>query len=124
MSSIKALLLTDVVDSTRMAEKIGDSAMAKIWAAHDRMARALLDPWRGREIDKTDGMLLLFDDAAEALEYALAYTPRWPACRHRCAPVPGCTWGRCCCARTTPATLHAAPSPWKWKGWPRRSRRA
>ena len=59
MSAIKALLLTDVVDSTRLAEKLGDSAMAEIWAAHDRVARALLAPWRGREIDKTDGMLLL-----------------------------------------------------------------
>ena len=76
MSEIKALsalLLTDVVDSTRLAETLGDSAMAEIWAAHDRVARALLDPWRGREIDKTDGMLLLFDNAADAVAYAMEY---------------------------------------------------
>ena len=73
MSEIKALLLTDVVDSTRLAEKLGDSAMAEIWAAHDRVSRALLDPWRGREIDKTDGMLLLFDSAADAVAYAMEY---------------------------------------------------
>jgi predicted ATPase/class 3 adenylate cyclase len=73
MSAIKALLLTDVVDSTRLVEMLGDSAMAEIWAAHDRVARALLGPWRGREIDKTDGMLLLFDHAADAVAYALAY---------------------------------------------------
>ena len=73
MSAIKALLLTDVVDSTRLAEKLGDSAMAEIWAAHDRASRALLDPWRGREIDKTDGMLLLFDNCADAVGYAMAY---------------------------------------------------
>ena len=34
---------------------------AALWAAHDRIARDLLRAWRGREIDKTDGMLLLFD---------------------------------------------------------------
>ena len=73
MSAIKALLLTDVVDSTRLAEKLGDSAMADVWAAHDRASRALLGPWRGREIDKTDGMLLLFDSAADAVGYAMEY---------------------------------------------------
>jgi predicted ATPase/class 3 adenylate cyclase len=73
MSAIKALLLTDVVDSTRLSEMLGDSAMAEIWAAHDRVARALLGPWRGREIDKTDGMLLLFDDCADAVAYAMEY---------------------------------------------------
>jgi predicted ATPase/class 3 adenylate cyclase len=73
MSAIKALLLTDVVDSTRLSEMLGDSAMAEIWAAHDRVSRALLDPWRGREIDKTDGMLLLFDSAADAVAYAMEY---------------------------------------------------
>ena len=73
MSAIKALLLTDVVDSTRLSETLGDSAMAEIWAAHDRVARALLGPCRGREIDKTDGMLLLFDSCADAVAYALDY---------------------------------------------------
>jgi predicted ATPase/class 3 adenylate cyclase len=70
---LRALLLTDVVDSTRLAERIGDAAMAEAWAAHDRAARDLLPACRGREIDKTDGMLLMFDAAADAVAYALAY---------------------------------------------------
>ena len=73
MSDIRALLLTDVVDSTKLSEKLGDDAMAEVWAGHDRVARNLLPMWRGREIDKTDGMLLLFDEAADAVSYALAY---------------------------------------------------
>ena len=73
MSDVRALLLTDVVDSTKLAEKLGDAALAGIWAAHDRAARDLLPAWRGREIDKTDGMLLLFETAADAVGYALAY---------------------------------------------------
>jgi len=68
-----ALLLTDLVDSAALAEQLGDAAMNAIWAAHDRMARDLLRQWRGREIDKTDGFLLLFADVADALAYALAY---------------------------------------------------
>ncbi len=72
-SSIRALLLTDVVDSTQLSARLGDQAMAAVWAAHDRAARDLLPRWRGREIDKTDGMLLLFEQAADAAQYALAY---------------------------------------------------
>jgi predicted ATPase/class 3 adenylate cyclase len=72
-SEHRALLLTDVVDSTKMAARIGDAAMAALWAAHDRVARDLLPRHGGREIDKTDGMLLMFDSAAPAVAYALAY---------------------------------------------------
>jgi len=73
MSEVRALLLTDVVDSTKLAESIGDAAMAEVWSSHDRVARDLLPKFRGREIDKTDGMLMLFDGAADAVAYALAY---------------------------------------------------
>ena len=70
---LRALLLTDVVDSTKMSEQLGDVAMAVVWTGHDRVARDLLPVWRGREIDKTDGMLLMFDSAADAVAYAQAY---------------------------------------------------
>ena len=73
MTEVRALLLTDVVDSTRLSEQLGDTAMAAAWEAHDRVARQLLPVWRGREIDKTDGMLLLFAEASDAASYALAY---------------------------------------------------
>ena len=73
LSEVRALLLTDVVDSTKLSAELGDAAMAAVWAAHDRVARDLLPPWRGREIDKTDGMLLLFETAADGVNYAAAY---------------------------------------------------
>ena len=73
MAVQRALLLTDVVGSTDLAQRLGDAAMARLWAAHDRAARDLLPSWHGREIDKSDGMLLLFDEAADAVGYALAY---------------------------------------------------
>ena len=46
MTDIRALLLTDVVDSTKLSERIGDAAMAELWSAHDRAARDLLPEWR------------------------------------------------------------------------------
>jgi predicted ATPase/class 3 adenylate cyclase len=73
MSDIRALLLTDVVDSTKLSERLGDSAMAEVWAQHDRVARDLLPSHGGREIDKTDGMLLMFDTSPQAVAYAMAY---------------------------------------------------
>ncbi len=73
MSDVRALLLTDVVDSTQLLERLGDEAAATLWAAHDRAARDLLREWRGLEIDRTDGFLLLFESASDALGYALAY---------------------------------------------------
>ena len=69
----RALLLTDVVDSTQLSERLGDVAMASVWAEHDRVARDLLPLHRGLEIDKTDGMLLLFERATDAVAYAVAY---------------------------------------------------
>ena len=73
MSETRALLLTDIVDSTEIAGRLGDEAAAALNAAHDRAARDLLRVWGGREIDKTDGLLLLFDSAADAAGYAVAY---------------------------------------------------
>ena len=73
MASLHALLLTDIVDSTRLTEQLDDDAATVLWTAHDRLARDLIPRWRGREIDKTDGMLLLFDAVADALGYALEY---------------------------------------------------
>ena len=44
MQTVRALLLTDVVDSTQLSQRLGDRAMADLWAAHDRLARDLLLP--------------------------------------------------------------------------------
>jgi predicted ATPase/class 3 adenylate cyclase/Tfp pilus assembly protein PilF len=73
IAETRALLLTDVVDSTKLAETLGDAAAAALGAAHDRVARDLLPQWHGREIDKTDGMLMLFERADDALGFAFAY---------------------------------------------------
>lgn len=68
-----ALLLTDVVDSTRTNERVGDTAMARWWARHDAAARALMAQWRGREVGRTDGFLIVFESADDAAAFALAY---------------------------------------------------
>lgn len=72
-SEVHALLLTDLADSTRLSQRLGDAAMGNVWVVHDRLARDLLRQWSGREIDKSDGLLILFESAAQAVGYALAY---------------------------------------------------
>ena len=72
MSASVVLVQTDIVDSTQLAERLGDVAMAAVWAEHDRAARHLLREWRGREIDRSDGFLLRFDSVDEAVGFAMA----------------------------------------------------
>ena len=45
----RALLFTDVVDSTRWVEQLGDAAALERWAAHDRAARDLMARHGGQE---------------------------------------------------------------------------
>jgi TolB-like protein/class 3 adenylate cyclase len=71
--AIRTLLLCDLVASTQVVERIGDTATADLLARHDRIARDLLAAFNGREIDKSDGFLLLFERPIEAVRFALAY---------------------------------------------------
>src|SRR5262249_15288883 len=73
MDRVATLLLTDLVDSAALSQQIGDSAMAGVWAAHDRVARDLLRRWQGRELSMTDGLLLLSEQPAQAVGYVLDY---------------------------------------------------
>ncbi len=67
------LLFTDLADSTRVTERLGDTAAALLWAAHDRRARDLLVQFDGREIDRSDGFFMLFEAVLDAASFALAY---------------------------------------------------
>jgi predicted ATPase/class 3 adenylate cyclase len=69
----RALCLTDVVDSTRLAAGLGEVANAALWDAHDRVARGLVARFGGTELERTDGIMALFDDADAAVAFALAY---------------------------------------------------
>ncbi len=70
---LKTVLICDLVDSTGLLERLGDAPAAAVFARHDELVRALVAAHRGREIDKADGFLLLFDRPATAVELALGY---------------------------------------------------
>jgi putative peptide modification system cyclase len=70
---VRTLLLTDLCDSTQLVERLGDAAAAELFREHDRLVLGLLQQWRGRLIDRSDGLLLLFDRAVDGLGFALDY---------------------------------------------------
>ena len=74
--AIRTVLLCDLVASTQLVERLGDAAAADLLARHDRAARDLLSAFSGREIDKSDGFLLLFERPIEAVRFAIAYRAR------------------------------------------------
>jgi len=70
---VRTLLVCDLVDSTALVERLGDIDASDLMRRHDRLARDLLQRHNGREIDKTDGFLALFERPIEAVAFALAY---------------------------------------------------
>ena len=101
-AKLHAILLTDLVESTQLAGTLGDAAYADLAHAHDRLARDLLQAWRGREIDKSDGMLMLFGSAADAAGYAVAYHRALASLPHRLMARAGIHFG--------PVVLHVNDS--------------
>jgi hypothetical protein len=73
MEQAYTLLYTDLVGSTEVNTRLGDGGMAPLWERHDRGFRDLLRLWRGREIDRSDGFAVLFEQPADAAAFAVAY---------------------------------------------------
>jgi putative peptide modification system cyclase len=70
---LRTLLLTDLCDSTALVERIGDTAAAELFREHDHLVLTLQRQWRGRLIDRSDGLLLLFERPIDGLGFALDY---------------------------------------------------
>jgi adenylate cyclase len=65
-------LLTDIVGSTALTSKLGNSAAQRIVRAHNAAVRGAAKNFRGKEIKHTgDGMLLSFPDPAAAARAAM-----------------------------------------------------
>jgi class 3 adenylate cyclase len=68
---LATILFTDIVSSTPLAERLGDAGWKQLLGRHDRVVRAALERFRGREVDTTgDGFLATFDSAVGAVRAA------------------------------------------------------
>jgi class 3 adenylate cyclase len=71
--ALATLLFTDLVDSTALANRIGDGAWRTLLSWHFESARTQLERFHGREVKTTgDGLLATFEGPAQALECAAA----------------------------------------------------
>jgi class 3 adenylate cyclase len=70
---LRTLLFTDIVGSTEIASRLGDTRWRELLSSYLEKARAELERYGGREVTTTgDGMLATFDGPARALHCAVA----------------------------------------------------
>jgi class 3 adenylate cyclase len=68
----RAFMFTDIVDSTRLAEAMGDDAWDMVIRSHDRVMRAAAAEFHGEEVKATgDGFFFAFADADDAIQAAI-----------------------------------------------------
>ena len=73
----RAFVFTDIVDSTRLAELLGDDAWDRLLRWHDETLRMLVAEHGGEEVKRTgDGFFLAFDNADRAIASAIAIQRR------------------------------------------------
>jgi class 3 adenylate cyclase len=85
----RAFMFTDIVDSTKLAETLGDDAWDGLLRWHDGMLRTLIAEHGGEEVKRTgDGFFVAFADAGDAIDAAVAVQRRLEAQRqaHGFAP--------------------------------------
>ena len=70
---VTTILMSDIVDSTLTAARLGDAAWKQVLAEHNRLIRTQFDRFRGREVKATgDGFLATFGSAGGAIRSAVA----------------------------------------------------
>lgn len=72
------IVLLDLIGSTAFVQAAGPMRAAVWLQYHDRLARALLYRFHGREIDRSDGFLLSFERTIDAVNFALHYQSTIP----------------------------------------------
>lgn len=71
-SAFRAILFTDIVDSTRLTQQLGDLAAMRFLKAHDAVVRTALASFGGSEIKHTgDGIMAAFTSAFQAVSAAM-----------------------------------------------------
>jgi class 3 adenylate cyclase len=72
-AAYRAVLFTDIVDSTAMTARLGDARAVEMVRAHDSLVRRALRDKGGREVKHTgDGIMASFEDAVAAVDCARA----------------------------------------------------
>jgi hypothetical protein len=71
-SAFRAILFTDMVDSTRLTQQLGDREAMRLLREHDTIVRAALAQFGGSEVKHTgDGIMAAFTSASQAVRAAM-----------------------------------------------------
>jgi len=71
--ALATVLFTDIVDSTRLASRLGDRRWRELLNTHDEVARQMVEEWGGRLVQTTgDGILATFDGPGRGIGCAAA----------------------------------------------------
>jgi class 3 adenylate cyclase len=74
---LATIMITDIVGSTEVAERLGAAAWRDLLGSHNEALHQELDRFRGREVKATgDGVLALFDGAERAVQCAASIAAR------------------------------------------------
>lgn len=68
-----AIVLTDIIGSTRFVQVNGKYAAAKWFSAHDKIVMSLITRFDGQWLDNSDGTLMYFGNVVNAIEFAFEY---------------------------------------------------
>ena len=68
-----AIVLTDIIGSTKFVQLAGKEIAAKVFAKHDRMVMSAIEKNNGRLVDASDGHLMYFANVADAIAFAFQY---------------------------------------------------
>ena len=71
-SAFRAIMFTDIVGSTEMTGRLGDTMAVELFRAHDAIIRRSLEQYSGREVKHLgDGIMASFDDVQSSVICAL-----------------------------------------------------
>jgi class 3 adenylate cyclase len=71
-SPVRVILFTDLCDSTKQTEELGDEGFMPLLREHDAIVRAALDKHGGREVKHTgDGIMASFVSVSAAVESSM-----------------------------------------------------
>jgi len=73
-----AIVLLDLIGSTKFVQKVGPIKAARWLQYHDRLTRSLCYKFNGREIDRSDGFLMSFERTIDAVNFGLKYQSTIP----------------------------------------------
>ena len=107
---LATILFTDIVGSTELAARVGDSAWRELLQRHHAIVRRELARYQGRELDTAgDGFFATFDGPARAVHAASAIPMRSRHSGSRSAPASTPANAKCTTAKSPESRSHRRP---------------